>query len=115
MGTKHTTLGKVLHWGFMVLYAYGIFKQINDLSELEDTALLLFEIAFATLFLVIVILRYAYMRRFETFQGAIVPVSAVHKKSARAIHVAMYLCLAILPLTWQASWCRWRRGRGRRG
>jgi cytochrome b561 len=39
------------------------------------------------------------MRRFETFQGAIVPVSAVHKKSARAIHVAMYLCLAILPLT----------------
>ena len=99
MGTKHTTLGKVLHWGFMVLYAYGIFKQINDLSELEDTALLLFEIAFATLFLVIMILRYAYMRRFETFQGAIVPVSAVHKKSARAIHVAMYLCLAILPLT----------------
>ena len=49
MGTKYTILGKVLHWGFMVLYAYGIFKQINDLSELEDTALLLFEIAFATL------------------------------------------------------------------
>ena len=61
MGTKHTTLGKVLHWGFLVLYAYGIFKQIDDLSELEDTALLLFEIAFATLFLVIVMLRYAYM------------------------------------------------------
>ena len=81
MGRKHTTLGKVLHWGFLVLYAYGIFKQIDDLSELEDTALLLFEIAFATLFLVIVILRYAYMRRFETFQGATVPVSAVHKKS----------------------------------
>ena len=99
MGTKHTTLGKVLHWGFLVLYAYGIFKQIDDLSELEDTALLLFEIAFATLFLVIVILRYAYMRRFETFQGATVPVSAVHKKSARAIHVAMYLCLALLPIT----------------
>ena len=99
MATQHTLLGKVLHWGFLVLYAYGIFKQINDLSELEDTALLLFEIAFATLFLVIVILRYAYMRRFETFQGATVPVSAVHKKSARAIHVAMYLCLAILPLT----------------
>ena len=99
MGRKHTTLGKVLHWGFLVLYAYGIFKQIDDLSELDDTALLLFEIAFATLFLVIVILRYAYMRQFETFQGATVPVSAVHKKSARAIHVAMYLCLALLPLT----------------
>ena len=112
MGRKHTTLGKVLHWGFLVLYAYGIFKQIDDLSELEDTALLLFEIAFATLFLVIVILRYAYMRRFETFQGASVPVSAVHKKSARAIHLAMYLCLALLPLTGLAIAALYTQGVG---
>lgn len=112
MGRKHTTLGKVLHWGFLVLYAYGIFKQIDDLSELEDTALLLFEIAFATLFLVIVILRYAYMRQFETFQGATVPVSAVHKKSARAIHVAMYLCLALLPLTGLAIAALYTQGVG---
>ena len=112
MGRKHTTLGKVLHWGFLVLYAYGIFKQIDDLSELDDTALLLFEIAFATLFLVIVILRYAYMRQFETFQGATVPVSAVHKKSARAIHVAMYLCLALLPLTGLAIAALYTRGVG---
>ena len=112
MGRKHTTLGKVLHWGFLVLYAYGIFKQIDDLSELEDTALLLFEIAFATLFLVIVILRYAYMRRFETFQGATVPVSAVHKKSARTIHVAMYLCLALLPLTGLAIAALYTQGVG---
>tara|TARA_B100001559_G_C16217785_1_gene491947 strand:- start:95 stop:682 length:588 start_codon:yes stop_codon:yes gene_type:complete len=112
MGRKHTTLGKVLHWGFLVLYAYGIFKQIDDLSELDDTALLLFEIAFATLFLVIVILRYAYMRRFETFQGATVPVSAVHKKSARAIHVAMYLCLALLPLTGLAIAALYTQGVG---
>jgi cytochrome b561 len=112
MGRKHTTLGKVLHWGFLVLYAYGIFKQIDDLSELDDTALLLFEITFATLFLVIVILRYAYMRRFETFQGATVPVSAVHKKSARAIHVAMYLCLALLPLTGLAIAALYTQGVG---
>ena len=112
MGRKHTTLGKVLHWGFLVLYAYGIFKQIDDLSELEDTALLLFEIAFATLFLVIVMLRYAYMRRFETFQGATVPVAAVHKKSARAIHVAMYLCLVLLPLTGLAIAALYTQGVG---
>ena len=112
MGRKHTTLGKVLHWGFLVLYAYGIFKQIDDLSELDDTALLLFEITFATLFLVIVILRYAYMRRFETFQGATAPVSAVHKKSARAIHVAMYLCLALLPLTGLAIAALYTQGVG---
>ena len=112
MGRKHTTLGKVLHWGFLVLYAYGIFKQIDDLSKLEDTALLLFEIAFATLFLVIVMLRYAYMRCFETFQGATVPVAAVHKKSARAIHVAMYLCLVLLPLTGLAIAALYTQGVG---
>ena len=44
--TEHTLLGKVFHWGFVLLYAYGIFKQINDLSELDDAGLLMFEILF---------------------------------------------------------------------
>ena len=63
----HTFTGKSLHWGFIILYAYGIFKQIDEISELEDSGLLAFEVAFASLFLIIVLLRYFYMRRFETF------------------------------------------------
>jgi cytochrome b561 len=99
MGTQHTFLGKSLHWGFVLLYAYGIFKQIDDLSQLEDAALLRFEIIFASVFLLFVVIRYGYMRRFETFQGSVVPIHRYHKRFARLMHVAMYLCLILLPVT----------------
>ena len=99
MPKPHTRLAKVIHWGFIVLYTYGIFKQVDDLSQLEDRGLLLFEVAFATLFLVIVIMRYSYMRRFETFQGAREPVPKVHTYFAKTVHFAMYGCFILLPLT----------------
>jgi cytochrome b561 len=72
---------------------------VNELEDLEDSRLLLFEIAFASLFLIIVILRYSYMRRFKTFQGATEPVHAVHYYFARIVHRAMYACFILLPLT----------------
>ena len=78
MSTSHTKLAKFIHWTFILLYLYGIVKQVNELGDLEDNQLLLFEIAFATVFLIIVILRYSYMRRFTTFQGATEPVHIVH-------------------------------------
>ena len=110
MGTQHTFLGKSLHWGFVLLYAYGIFKQIDDLSQLEDAALLRFEIIFASVFLLLVVIRYGYMRRFETFQGATVHVHRYHKRFARLMHVAMYLCLVLLPLTGLAIAALFSRG-----
>ena len=99
MVTSHTRLAKFIHWSFVGLYIYGIFKQVDDLSSLEDSKLLLFEVGFATLFLVIVLARYFYMRRFETLHGATVPVHIVHKRFARAVHVSMYICLIMLPVT----------------
>ena len=99
-GAKHhSVLGKTFHWCFIVLYAYGIFKQIDELEELEDSALLAFEVAFAIVFLGIVMIRYYYMRRFETFLGATEPVPLAHRYLAKGIHTSMYLCLAILPLS----------------
>ena len=65
---SHTFLGKTFHWCFIILYAYGIFKQIDDISQLEDRGLLVLEVAFASVFLLIVILRYSYMRGFGTFR-----------------------------------------------
>ena len=88
-----------IHWSFILLYLYGIFKQVNELEELEDTKLLLFEIVFATVFLVIVILRYSYMSRFKTLLGAREPVHIVHYYFARTVHKAMYACFILLPLT----------------
>jgi cytochrome b561 len=99
MATSHTKLAKFVHWTFILLYLYGIVKQVNELEDLEDSRLLLFEIAFASLFLIIVILRYSYMRRFKTFQGATEPVHVVHYYFARIVHRAMYACFILLPLT----------------
>ena len=99
MEKSHTNLAKIIHWGFIILYAYGILKQIDDLSQLEDTGLLIFEVIFASVFLLIVLIRYFYMSRFETFLGAHEPVPVMHKFLAKAIHTSMYLCLILLPLT----------------
>ena len=55
---SHTTLAKFIHWTFTLLYAYGIFKQVDDLTELEDASLLNFEIMFAIIFLILVLVRY---------------------------------------------------------
>jgi len=96
---SHTLLARSIHWSFILLYLYGIFKQVNELDELEDSTLLLSEIVFATVFLVIVILRYSYMRRFKTFLGAREPVHIVHYYFARTVHRAMYACFILLPLT----------------
>lgn len=96
---QHTPLAKFIHWTFIPLYVYGIVKQVNDISELEDSGLLIFEVIFATVFLVIVMLRFTYMRRFKTFQGAEEHVHIVHYYFARIVHRAMYACLVLLPLT----------------
>ena len=96
MQKSHTLLARSIHWSFILLYIYGIFKQVNELDELEENNLLLFEIVFATLFLVIVILRYSYMRRFKTFLGAREPVHIVHYYFARSVHKAMYAVLSLI-------------------
>ena len=84
---------------FIILYAYGIFKQLDDISQLEDKGLLVFEVAFASVFLLIVILRFSYMRKFGTFIGANEPIPMAHKFLARSILVSMYACLVLLPLS----------------
>ena len=64
MSEPHSALAKFIHWTFIPLYAYGIFKQLDDLSQLEDTGLLIFEVIFASVFLLIVIMRFSYMKRY---------------------------------------------------
>ena len=99
MQKSHTPLAKVIHWLFVILYVYGIVKQVNELEDLEDSGLLIFEVIFASFFLLIVLIRYFYMRRFETFLGAREPVHIVHYYFARTVHKAMYACFILLPLT----------------
>lgn len=82
-----------------MLYAYGMFKQLDDISQLEDNALLVFEVLFAGIFLLIVLMRYFYMRNSGTMHASTVPVHPVHKFIAKSVHTSMYLCLIFLPLS----------------
>ena len=95
----HTRLAKTIHWSFILLYVYGIIKQVNDISDLEDSKLLVFEVVFAAVFLAIVIGRYFYMRKVETMHASTVPVHRVHKIIAKTVHTSMYIVLALLPLS----------------
>ena len=99
MQESHTFLAKLIHWTFIPLYAYGIFKQVDDIEALEDQALLIFETIFASIFLLIVILRFTYMRRFKTFQGATHAPHRIHTFIARSVHRGMYAALILLPLS----------------
>ena len=95
----HTTISKFTHWTFSVLYAYGIFKQVDDLDQLEDVALLNFEIAFATAFLVIVLIRYFYMKGTPTLLGAHDEMRKGHLFIAKTVHRLVYFSLIMLPTT----------------
>tara|TARA_B100000029_G_scaffold56401_1_gene51058 strand:+ start:611 stop:1177 length:567 start_codon:yes stop_codon:yes gene_type:complete len=95
----HTFLAKLIHWTFIPLYTYGIFKQVDDLNELEDASLLNFEILFATVFLIIVLLRYFYMKDTLALLGAHDDVHKGHLFIAKTVHGLMYFSLIMLPTT----------------
>ncbi len=96
---SHTALAKFIHWTFTLLYAYGIFKQVDDLNELKDASLLNFEILFAIFFLIIVLMRYFYMKDTPTLLGAHDDVAKGHLFIAKTIHRLVYFSLIMLPTT----------------
>ena len=74
-------------------------KQLDDISQLEDASLLLFELIFATIFLIIVILRYLYMRHQPSFIHSVKSLPKEHIFLVKTIHLSMYWCFIILPLS----------------
>ncbi len=99
MINTHTFIAKLIHWTFIPLYAYGIFKQVDDLNELKDASLLNFEILFATVFLIIVLLRYFYMKDTPTLLGAYEDMPKGHLFIAKNVHRLVYFSLIMLPTT----------------
>ena len=96
---SHTTLAKFIHWSFILLYAYGIFKQVDNLSELENPSLLNFEILFAIIFLILVLVRYFYMKDTPVLLGAIDEIPKGHLFIAKTVHRLVYFSLIMLPIT----------------
>ena len=38
---QHSLLGKSLHWVFVLLFGYGVFKQIENKAKLNDLGILI--------------------------------------------------------------------------
>ena len=97
--SNFSSIAKFMHWGFVLLFIYGLLKQIDELNQLEDKALLQFEVIFATVFVLLLLIRFIYMK---TTQKSSLPDSTPKSQllAARVVHYGMYACLALIPLTW---------------
>ena len=60
---KYSFLAKLMHWGFVLIFIYGLIKQIDNINQLEDNNLLKFEVLFALAFLSLLAIRFLYMRK----------------------------------------------------
>ncbi len=91
----YSILGKLFHWGFVAIFAYGIYKQVDNISQLADGALLRFEVIFAALFLILLGARFFYMSR---MQSSALPENthAVQKLGAKVVHYGMYVSMGLI-------------------
>lgn len=44
---QYSHFAKFWHWGFVLLFIYGVAKQVDEIEQLEDQSLFKFEIVFA--------------------------------------------------------------------
>ena len=89
---EHSFIAKSLHWFFVVMFGYGVFKQIESKEQLNDIVLLKSEILFATIFLVFIVFRFIYMkRRYKTSLSSETP--KIHRIVVKFIHISMYVTL----------------------
>ena len=87
---KYSLTARIFHWSFVILFAYGIFKQIENINQLEDLALLKFEITFALLFILFLVARFIYMT--QTQKSSLPPDTPKAQKAlAKAVHYGMYI------------------------
>ena len=95
---KYSFLAKFWHWGFVLLFVYGVAKQVDEIEQLEDKFFFQFEIVFALLFLFLLIIRFVYMNK---TQETSLPddTSKFQKIAARSVHLGMYTTLAGTAIT----------------
>ena len=104
---------KLFHWGFILIFSYGILKQIDNINQLEDLALLKFEIIFALLFILFLIIRFIYMKR--TQKSSLPPeTTKFQKAAAKLVHYGMYVTMIFIALSGLVIgflyWLGWKSG-----
>ena len=95
---QYSLFAKFWHWGFVLLFIYGVAKQVDEIEQLEDLFFFQFEIVFALLFLFLLAIRFVYMSK---TQETSLPddTSKIQKMAARTIHLGMYTTLAGTAIT----------------
>ncbi len=94
----HSRAAKLAHWGFIAVFLYALTKQLDEVEELEDLALLQNEMVFAVLFLLLLAARFVFMHRTRpTVLPASTPPGTL--RLTRAVHLAMYAGLALIALS----------------
>ena len=98
MPVRFSFIAKTMHWGFVIIFAYGIFKQVDDILLLADTDLLKFEMMFASLFLILLTVRFVYVK---LTQRSAIPdnTGRVQKLVAKAVHLGLYFSLGIIAIS----------------
>lgn len=91
-------LVKGIHWGFVLLYAYAIYKGLESVNQLADRALLNFELVFATVFLAVTAARFFLMRRYFTSALAN-DTPKVIKWAAHYGHYAIYAAVSLIAIS----------------
>ena len=94
---SYTLTAKIFHWSFVIIFAYGISKQITNIEQLEDLALLKFEITFALLFILFLVVRFFYIRTQKSSLPHNTPL--VQKALAKAVHYGMYIGMISIALS----------------
>ncbi len=94
----HSVTAKVRHWGFIVVFVYALAKQLDEVEELEDFALLQYEMVFASAFLVLLITRFVFM---HSTRPTVLPGDTPKQIRfwARCVHLGMYISLALVAIT----------------
>ena len=96
--SQYSKIAKLFHWGFVLLFVYGVAKQVDDINQLEDKTFFRFEIIFAIIFLFLLLIRLIYMK---TTQKTSLPENTpiAQKIAAKIIHNGMYILLAGIVLS----------------
>ena len=90
---EHSLLAKSLHWVFVVMFGYGVLKQIQTKEQLNDVGLLKMEVLFALIFLVFLVFRFIYMKK--KYKSSLPSeTSPLHRLAAKVIHISMYVTLS---------------------
>lgn len=90
---NYSKLAKVFHWGFVILTIYGFVKQVEDIKQLKDLSFLRFEIIFALIFFLLLVIRFLYMKKTQV-SSLPAQTPKIQKVTAKIVHNGMYLLLA---------------------